>query len=137
MIKQISKLVLLSLMALSLTACFHDEDDESDVHGDTRATATVLDTGADTGRINSSTDIDMFSVFCGSTCTISASTGGTTDTVGRILDGSGAQLASNDDSGTGLNFSVIATSLSAGTYFVEVTGFLTSTGDYTIVAVAQ
>ena len=134
MINQISKLILMSLMALSLVACFHDEDDATDVHGDTRATATVLNSGADTGTVNSSTDIDMFSVFCSATCTITASTGGRTDTVGRILDSTGQQIQANDDGGTGLNFSVSTSGLAAGTYFIEVTGFLTSTGAYTIVA---
>ena len=58
-------------------------------------------------------------------------TSGSLDTVGTLYDGSGSQLASNDDGGSGYNFS-IRRSLSAGTYYVRVESFGSSTGTYTL-----
>lgn len=141
MIKQASKLILMALMALSLAACFHDDDEGgSDVHGDTPGTATPLaNIDTENGRLNSPTDIDMFSVTCLTTCTIAATTTGNTDTVGEILDTDGfSLLAINDDIdlfGGNLNFAVAASGLPAGTYFIRVTGFGGDTGAY-VLAVA-
>ena len=135
--KHILKLVVLSLMSISLVACFHDEDEDSDIHGDTPISATIINSGFDTGTINSSTDIDMFSVVCGdglgTTCSITALTSGSTDTVGRILRIDGSQVAFDDDSGTDQNFTLAVTGLVAGIYYIEVTGFGSVTGDYRVV----
>jgi hypothetical protein len=91
----------------------------TDDHGDTRGTATSISAPSSTnGAINSAGDLDYFRVQVGSATTLVIYTTGSTDTYGRLLDSSGAELASNDDA-TDLNFRIVR-SLGAGTYFIEV-----------------
>ena len=61
--------------------------------------------------------------------TLTAYTTGSTDTRGYILDSSGNILASDDDDGASFNFRV-STFVSAGTYYIQVSGY--ETGDYTL-----
>jgi len=53
------------------------------------------------------------------------------DTIMRIFDASGREIASDDDSGVGLN-ALISIPVSAGTYTIEVSGFRDTSGPYTL-----
>ena len=61
-------------------------------------------------------------------------TEGPVDTIGRLLDSDGAELADNDDGGVGRNF-LIGASLTHGVYYVEVAGYHDgTTGPYRVEA---
>ena len=61
-------------------------------------------------------------------------TEGPVDTIGRLLDSDGAELADNDDGGVGRNF-LIGASLTPGVYYVEVAGYHDgTTGPYRVEA---
>ena len=84
-------------------------------------------------QLTNSDDRDCFTFTLSTerTVTISTSTAGFTDTVGRLYDSSVSLIEENDDDGINNNFEISRT-LSAGTYYVEVSGFLGSTGPYTL-----
>ena len=83
------------------------------------------------GTLESVRDRDVFRIATGSG-TLRAYSNGPADTFGRLLDGTGAVLASNDDAGAGANFRVEA-EVGAGVHYVEVGGFEgTATGPYTL-----
>jgi metacaspase-1 len=72
------------------------------------------------GAINSPRDVDIFAVNLTAAGFLNASSSGTSDVTGRILNASGNQLAANDDvSPANRNFSMRA-QLAAGRYYVEV-----------------
>ena len=65
--------------------------------------------------------------------TLQAKTTGTTDTYGTLYGPDGKQLATDDDSGDGMNFK-ITQAVGVGTHIVRVEGKSeTTTGDYTLV----
>jgi len=105
-----------------------------DDHGNTFATASVVASlpASRTGVLNYGGDVDMFSITLTATTTVNFSTAGTTDVVGYLYNAAGTLLAFNDD-GAGIpNFRMKAT-LPAGTYYVKVVGYYTSTtGAYTL-----
>ena len=112
---------------------FADGDD----HGDGRSSATRVGLPSETaGRIESGSDVDYFRFEVSGTREVTIGTSGSLDTVGTLYDGRGDQLASNDDSGSGYNFS-IRRSLSTGTYYVRVRSFASLTGAYTLRLSAQ
>ena len=76
-------------------------------------------------------DVDYFRVEMSSAGTLTAYTTGSTDTEGAILDSSGTVLDRNSDGGAGYNFG-FPLPVSAGTYYIEVEGWRSSTGDYTL-----
>ena len=68
----------------------------------------------------------------GSNVTLGASTSSSIDTFGTLYDADGNVLASDDDAGANLNFS-LAKSLAPGLYLVEVRGYSSSTsGSYSL-----
>ena len=93
--------------------------------------ATPVDLGSSTDGSLSEGDTDYFRVEMSSAGTLTVYTTGSTDTYGFIFDSSGNVLAENDDGGEGRNFWVSAP-VSAGTYHIQVEGFSSSTGDYTL-----
>ena len=98
----------------------------------TLAGATGVSLGSSTRGSLSARDIDYFRVTMGSAGTLTAYTTSDMDIEGAILDSSGTVLARDGDSGEGLNFRV-SVPVSAGTYYIEVKGWLSSTtGDYTL-----
>jgi len=105
---------------------------QADDHGNTRATATAVNLNTSTnGVINYGGDLDYFRVTMSASGTLTVYTTGSSDTVGRLLDANGVELAFNDDY-TDLNFR-ISRSVSAGTYYVEVQHFSSSgTGAYVL-----
>ena len=103
-----------------------------DDHGDTLSEATQASLGSSTAGSLLAGDTDYFRVTMSSLGTLVAYTTGSTDTYGSILDDSGAVLASDDESGESSNF-LVFTSVSSGTYYIEVRGYSSSTtGNYTL-----
>lgn len=100
-------------------------------HGDQPESATLAATlpALLLGMVESSGDRDVFRVATGNG-TLIVNANGPTDTVGRLLDADGEQLAANDDS-DGLNFGIEA-EVAAGLHYVEVGAFAENTGPYTL-----
>ena len=112
-------------------AWYENLSDHGDDHGGTPEAATLAATlpALLLGKVESPGDKDVFRVSAG-TGTLRLSTSGPTDTLGRLLDANGGQLARNDDS-DGLNFG-IETEVTAGIHYVEVGAFADNTGPYTL-----
>ena len=105
----------------------------TDTHGGTRAAATSVALNSDTsGVIYAGSDEDYFSFTLTTADSVTIQTTGSTDTEGWLYDSSGTQLATNDDDGTGNNFQIVQTTLSAGTYYVRVASYSTRIGPYTL-----
>ena len=108
-----------------------------DDHGDVRSSATEVALPSETdGRIEAGTDVDYFRFEVAEAREVTIGTTGALDTVGTLEDGEGGELASNDDGGTGGNFS-IRRGLSAGTYHIRVESYGSSTGAYTLALTAE
>jgi len=105
----------------------HGDDHSSGLDG---ATPVIAMPAFLCGVLESAGDRDVFRVAAGQG-TLRVHSNGPTDTLGRLLDAEGAQLATNDDSGEGLNF-LIDTKVAAGVHYVEVHGFSTRTGPYSL-----
>ena len=112
-------------------AWYANLSNHGDDHGDQPGSATLAATlpALLLGRVESSGDRDVFRVATGNG-TLSVNANGPTDTVGRLLDADGEQLAANDDS-DGLNFGIEA-EVAAGIHYVEVGAFTENTGPYTL-----
>ena len=102
-------------------------------HGNTAATATPVAIGGVpiVGNIATSGDEDYFSIETSLINGIRASTTGDTDTVGHIYEGE-KQLATDDNSGAGMNFSILTDSVAPRTHYVRVTSKGMATGKYTL-----
>ena len=99
----------------------------ADDHGDTRAQATRVGLNTNTnGNLEQAGDYDYFRLTVTQTGTLTVETSGSTDTYGSLLDTSGTQLAENDGGGSSTNFRIVRL-VTAGTYYVAVSGFSTST----------
>lgn len=98
-------------------------------HGGDFPGSTLLPIGRPvTGTLGSARDVDVFRVDLEGQAVLEVRAVGPTDTRGELLDGAGAWLASDEDSGPGGNFRVVA-DLPPGPYYVRVTG---EPGDYAI-----
>ena len=108
-----------------------DAEGEGD-HGDTIETTTdlLLDTIV-SGKIDSVSDVDHFSIEISAPTRVAIFTIGNLDTIGTLYDGTNTLLASDDDSGKNTNF-LILSPLNRGTYYIEVRSTGTETGDYTL-----
>ena len=82
------------------------------------------------GRLSDMDDVDAFRIDLVAAARVEVRTSGGTDTRGRLLDGSGAVRAEDDDSGPGTNFRLVA-ALAPGAHYVEVQG---APGDYSVTA---
>lgn len=105
-----------------------------DDHGNTLATATrVLVPGSMAGNIQSGADLDYFAFTLATAATVTIQTTGNLDSYGTLYSSSGSVLTEADDTGSNLNFT-IRRSLAAGTYYVAVEGYdSSSTGAFTLV----
>ena len=101
-------------------------------HGGKAESSTLMPIGPPrAGTIGDADDVDVFRIDLHGSATLEVRTSGPTDTRGELLDGTGARIASDDDSGpAGHNFLVRA-DLEAGVYYVSVTG---EPGDYAVMA---
>ena len=122
---QISGL-LVGLWVLSTWATWGND------HGATPETATLLEVGGApvVGSIGAPSDVDFFRIDLVGNASVDVRTSGRTDTRGQMLDGFGAWIASDDDSGARDNFQFVA-DLEPGIYYVQVSG---SIGDYSVAA---
>ena len=104
----------------------------TDDHGNTSATATTVTPNSSTnGTLSPAGDVDFFRVQVTSAGTLTIFTTGSTDTMGRLIDSSGVELANNDDF-LDLNFRIVRT-VAAGTYFIEVRHYSSAgTGAYVL-----
>ena len=102
-----------------------------DDHGDSRQEATNIRLPSDTqGTLERTSDEDYFRLSVPRSGTLTVETTGSTDTDGILYTADGFFLDFDFDSGSGDNFRIVH-EVSAGTYYVEVSGFLT-TGSYTL-----
>ncbi len=104
----------------------------ADDHGDTpESAAPVLIGGVRRGRLESGVDIDYFRIELASAGAIRVWTAGTTDTVGVLFREDGRVRIEDDNGGEDTNF-LIAATLPAGTYYIEVSGYAEAKGDYAL-----
>ena len=104
----------------------------ADDHGNDAASATTLVLNRSyTGTIETPGDEDWFRLETSGPRNLWIRTTGGLDTIGTLFDASNRELASDDDGGSGLNFSLEA-AVAAGVYYVRVQGFSSETGTYTI-----
>ena len=131
---------LLSLAAL-LLLCFILTTGQAwaqapDDHGNTLSDATPITLGTTVnGLISPGGDLDVFrfELSGASTDVWIYTRGGIEDTIGGLYDGSGRQIAANDDSALSENSSHfhIGENLNPGTYYIAVLGYdATITGPY-------
>ena len=104
-----------------------------DDHGDDIGSATSVSIPSTTdGELEESGDKDYFRLSVSEQTTLTVETTGRTDTYGTLFDADGSSLETDDDDGTGTNFE-IEREVDAGTYYVEVRGFRSSTtGSYVL-----
>jgi hypothetical protein len=108
----------------------NDGDDHRDTFG---GASTLAVNGNRSGQLEVNGDVDMFRIDVSQSGTLRLSTTGSTDTFGEFFDASQTRIASNDDGDfSDFNFS-IESRVSAGTYYLRVSGFNGSrTGPYTV-----
>ena len=100
---------------------------DTDDHGDNIGSATSVSVPSTTaGELEQGGDKDYFRLSVSEAATLTVETTGTTDTYGTLFDIDGSSLETNDDGGAGTNFE-IERDINAGTYYVEVRGFRSST----------
>ena len=107
-----------------------------DYKGDATTTATVAAGGSITGRIETSGDTDWvgISLTAGRTYTFNldgTTSGALPDPYLRVYNSSGTQLASDDDSGQGLNSQLTFSPTAAGTYYLSASSSPYSLGGVT------
>ena len=104
-----------------------------DDHGDTDNAATLLPIGQwKTGVTDGRGDVDTFRIDMTGRAAVELRSSGRTDTVGNLKDSSGRLIATDDDTGFGLNFRINA-DLDPGVYFLEVEDYFgTPDGDYAV-----
>ena len=111
----------------------HHLDPDGDMDGNTREAATGLGAASSTPRsLEDGGDIDYFRVEVTQAGTLTVETTGNTDTAGQLRGADGQALGEDDDGGSGLNFRLVR-QVTAGTYYIRVSGFENATGPYTLV----
>jgi serralysin len=109
------------------------------IAGSTATTATIATGQAVTGYANTATDSDWFRITltAGQTYTFAAFGFGTTslpDTELTLYNAVGGQLAYNDEAGQVHNSRLSFTASTTGTYYIAVTGYGSTTGQYLLTA---
>lgn len=103
--------------------------------GDTLTVVNFVDLGyieaGKSGRIETSTDVDYFSVQVNEYGVLIVYTTGNFDTQGALQNSSGSTLTTNDDDGSGNNFEINYV-VNSGTYYIKVEGYGSDTGSYTL-----
>lgn len=122
-------LAAVAATALGAVDAFGVNDD----HGDTNNAATLLPIGQwKTGVTDGRGDVDTFRVDMVGQAAVELRSSGPTDTVGTLKDSSGRLIATDDDTGPGLNFRITA-DLDPGVYFLEVEDYFgTPNGNYAV-----
>ena len=83
------------------------------------------------GRIETGSDVDYFSVQVTGYGVLTVYTTGNLDTYGALQNSSGSTLATDDDGANGNNFG-ISYVVNSGTYYIKVEGYGSETGSYTM-----
>ena len=91
---------------------------------------TVMLGSMTTGMLAAGGD-DYFQFILESTQFLAIYSSGGTDVIGRLYDARSVLLVTDDDSGAGRNFRIDHL-LTPGTYFIRVSGFESSSGNYTL-----
>ena len=108
------------------------EDDYGNTRGEAQVIAPVSNTD---GVINSGKDVDYFKIQLTASGRLVLRTNGSTNTVGTLYNAAGTILATNDDGCSSAQNFCIGRSLAAGTYYLKVDGYgTTSTGPYSLVS---
>ena len=103
-----------------------------DDHGGSAETSTLLAIGQpQTGMIDGALDEDYFRMDLVGSAKLNFATAGPTDTQGELLDGIGARLGADADSGPGGGNFLITAELDPGVYYVVVSG---APGSYALTA---
>ena len=107
----------------------------ADDHGDKLQTATAVALpSSETAGALTGGDHDYFRITLAQANNLTVQAEGDIDTYGTLMNEDGSVVGNNDDSGDGANFRIVA-DLEAGTYFVRVRGYSSSTsGNYTFKA---
>jgi hypothetical protein len=107
---------------------------QSDDHGNTQATASLISANSTTrGNLETSGDDDFFriDVVAPVSGTLRVWTTGETDTIGKLLTSNGQTLEENDDAEDSSNFSLIRR-VTTGTYYVRIQEFKDNLGEYKV-----
>ena len=97
-----------------------------------RIASTLLAIGPpQIGTIDGADDVDYYRIDLAGSATVTVATAGPTDTSGELLDGNGALISSDDDSGPGAGNFSMTEALEAGVYYVAVSG---AEGGYALTA---
>ncbi|MXO90854.1 M10 family metallopeptidase C-terminal domain-containing protein [Pontixanthobacter aquaemixtae] len=136
----------------SCASC-HEHDDDGKIHqpgdgsvgsednisSDTSTTGVMAPGGAVTSSIDTAGDSDWFRITLQAGETYQFSTylpgGGLRDSILTLRDSNGVEIATNDDMNTGAQLyqsEIIFTATTSGTYYLDVSGWGTSTGQYYI-----
>lgn len=83
------------------------------------------------GRIETGSDVDYFSVEVTGYGVLTVYTTGNLDTYGALQNSSGSTLATDDDGASGNNFGINYV-VNSGTYYIKVEGYGSETGSYTM-----
>ena len=102
-----------------------------DRYGDSRAAATTVAVPSTTHGYLASGDIDYFRIEVRGLSALAVYTTGSADTFGVLEDLSGRPLASDDNSGHGMNI-FLEQRLSRGVYYIRIEGAGGTTGHYTL-----
>jgi subtilisin family serine protease len=105
----------------------------SDSIGGTFATAAAMSApGSISTRLDFGGDADMFRFTLSASATVTLATSGSTDTYGTLYSSTGGLITSDDDGNGYPNFRIVRT-LAAGTYYLKVNGYSsTTTGAYSL-----
>ena len=120
-------------LVVSFTATPAPPPSSSDIHGDSRETATLVNylISSIDGNLDTRGDVDYFRMEVPQRGIIVARTTGSTDTVGTLEYSSGSRIARSDDTrGQEEDNFLVWSAVSSGTYYVKVEGY--GTGDYTL-----
>jgi len=114
----------------SVSASIDDAIDD-----DVGTTGTIaVNAAALNGTYDTAGDDDWYGTQLLAGVTYSFDTGGAQDTTLALRDANGAQLAFDDDGGSGFLSHIQYTATASGTHFLDVEEFFDSTGAYTLVA---
>jgi len=125
--------MVVACLLLSVPLVAQAQEDDSDDHGDSAETATPLTVGqAVAGIVDRNTDKDYFRLEVDEDDIAVLAVSTESNPVGRLLDESGEELASDANRPTFRTF-VVRRRLETGVYFVEVSGHFG--GEYVVAAV--
>lgn len=105
-----------------------------DVADDIDTTANLTIGSSRTGTIGSTDDQDFFRIFLTAGQTYIFDAIGSFDTTLALRNAAGVALTFNDDGGVGVNARIEFTATSTGTHYLDVGGFGTNAGTYSLAA---